>query len=202
MCELEYRNKLDKYTLAKVKKMLQKVAKLRQNVAYKQKIFCRPRTRKTAELLEFMADARETVRKVYSMIDSHVLARTNANAAHDKPVQAAAAVALALSLSDEWEVQTAFKLPTVAKTTGKQRVRARSADLQERNLLVNSKEYRFFDGDCLKHFRGKSCCCGDCGGLRYYLRVQRRINAFQALPRLLRKKRKHTFKQHFRYPLS
>ena len=188
--ELETRKRVELYTEDSIIKLIKKAIKLKIDLKYKQKMYCSPQNRKSSIILQFMQDAKDTVKKIYDAIDkakkegcSIPCSKNGLEDIMDDPKHKKRLRKDTFDLKSDRGNKDDSE---VAKKCGEPccKERPRSENRYEKNIILNSKDNQFFADEKVENLRGKSCCCLACGGLAYYTRVQRRINIFPSLYKL------------------
>ncbi len=169
--ELERRKKIQHYTEESVIKLVKKVIRMKLDIEYKRRIYCDPRSPRSASICQFMQDARDTVKKIYESITTKQLS------ARALPVVSARTPSVLDSGSRTGLSRRAVIMSMQANKSDSANGRCRSEGRARGQQMVEAE-------DNVKNIRGKSCCCEACGGMEYYRRVQRRINIFPSLYRM------------------
>ena len=150
-------------------KLIKKVIKIKVDLDYKQRIYAVPLNRRSVAIFQFIQDAKDTMKKIYEEIEQQQRKERK-----EKQKNSLTKQTQTKFLEDE---DIGKRLPR--KKTNDM---ARSNSDKELNTnTIVSPDNKFFENDSFKDLRGKSCCCGSCGGHSYYKRIQRIINVFPLL---------------------
>ncbi len=158
--ELEPKGLLGVYTEEKILKMLKRAIRLRVDPAYKSRVLSWPMTAKSHELLAFTKDARESLQRLrYLPAEKTMDTETE---------ELEEALRVLVEARKSHRRREPYLPPAPVGLSPK---RSRSLHAESRNDATNSEAA----GDSLREIRCRSCACRDCGGIKYYQRVGRRL---------------------------
>jgi hypothetical protein len=162
--ELKSKGLGEKYSRADVLRYIRKTIKMHIDVKYKEKVLCRPQTRKIAAFLDFIHSANGTLKQLTKMINDN---------AQDEDVQAT------LSSFRKHKVDPP---PSKTRAPNKERLaRPRGRSIPDNSAILPWLDVESKDTG---HCRGKSCYCSSCGGLHYYHAVEQKLMLLPPLFRL------------------
>ncbi len=159
--ELERKGMMESYTEDKVIKMLKKAMKLKGDPRYKERVLSDPTTSKARQLLAFMKDARDSLRKMRYL---------SAETSKDNEMEELEEALGILAESGPAAANTHRAVPQAEKPARKRAVSALDVlDALAENELLDP------DACSLRDIRCRSCACRACGGAKYYQRVGKKL---------------------------
>jgi len=155
----------DLYTSKEIIENVMIAYKMKHDMKYKEKILCTGSPIKSAQIRKFLKDAKNVINNVLNRIYEifhEEEKKENEIIPHKHDT-------IALDFSPSYRLMTK-KMPKKGNS---------------KSLIVESGNPKITEDEkeiSLNKYRGKSCCCSDCGGLKYYKLFQKRINLFTIGP--------------------